>query len=188
MVEASSSKAKIKKRWFSVLSPEIFGKKEIVDILAVSADSAIKKLVDVTGQMLTGLPRDVSKKYQLQVTEAVGEKLRTEPKSFYLVDSFIQRTVKKFKERFIYVIKCTTKDNKTVKIKLLFLNVKKMHHSERGAVLSKTKDFLQKEVKNIEASKLFDPNVMDKLTGDLKKALTEAYIVDKILLTKLKIL
>ena len=179
--------AKVKKHWFTVLSPDVFGKKELADMPAVSAESTVKKLVDVSGQMLTGLPRDLNKKYKLLIVEAVGDKLRTEPQSYYLAESFIQMTARRYKDRFIYVVKSATKDSKTATIKLFFLNLKKMHHSERGAILAKTKEFIIKEAKETEAAKLFDPNIIDKITTDLRKALSEIYTVDKILLTKLLI-
>jgi ribosomal protein S3AE len=82
-------------------------------------------------------------------------------------------------------VKGATKDSKTATVKLFFLNLKKMHHSERGAVLAKTKEFIIKEVKETDAAKLFDPNIIDKITTDLRKVLSEIYTVDKILLTKL---
>lgn len=177
--------AKIKKRWFTILAPDVFGKRELADLPAVSAESTINRLVDVTGQMLTGLPRDLNKKYKLQIVEAIGDKVRTEPKSYYLSESFVQRTARRYKDRFLFVVKSTTKDNKTAVVKLYFLNLKRLHHSERGAVLAKTKEFITKEVKELEAPKLFDPNIIDKLTTDLRKATAEIYTVDKILLTKL---
>jgi small subunit ribosomal protein S3Ae len=177
--------AKVKKRWFTVLSPDVFGQKELADIPAISAESVVKRLVDITGQMLTGLPRDLNKKYKLQIVEAVGDKLRTESQSYYLAESFVQRTAKRYKDRFLFVVKGATKDNKIATVKLYFLNLKKLHHSERGAILAKTKEFLANEVKETEAPKLFDPNIIDKITTDLRKALSEIYTVDKILLTKL---
>jgi len=180
--------AKVKKRWFTILAPEVFNKKELADMPAISAESTVKKLVDVTGQMLTGLARDLNRKYKLQIVEAVGDKVRTEPQSYYLSESFLQRTARRYKDRFIFVVKGATKDNKTAIIKLFYLNLKRLHHSERGAVLAKTKDFIVKEIKETDAYKLFDPNIIDKITTDLRKDLSDVYTVDKILLTKLSIL
>jgi small subunit ribosomal protein S3Ae len=179
--------AKIKKKWFTVLAPELFNKKEIADISAVSADSAVGKVIDVTGHMLTGIPKDMNKKYKLKIIEAVGDKVTTKMQNYYLADSFVQRTARRYKERFLFVIKTVTKDNKSAIIKLYFLDLKKMHHSERGALLAKTKVWIADEVKNLEAEKLFDPFVIERLASDLRKVLADIYTVDKILLTKLSV-
>jgi len=184
----TKSVAKVKKKWFTVLAPELFNKKEIADISAVTAESAVGKFVDVSGQMLTGLPRDLNKKYKLKLIQAVGDKLQAKAAAYYLADSFVQRTARRYKERFISVTKHTTKDNKTAKIKLYFLDLKKIHHSERGVLLMKTKEFLTVEVKNTEAEKLFDTNMIEKIANDLRKVLEDTYTVDKILLTKLSII
>ena len=183
MVETKAV-VKVKKRWFTVLAPELFNKKEIADISAISADAAVGKFVDIAGQMLTGLPRDLNKKYKLKLVQAVGDKIQAKAVAYYLADSFVQRTARRYKERFLYVVKATTKDNTNVTLKLFFLNLKKLHHSERGALIAKTKEFVVNEVKNLEAEKLFDPNTMEKLANDLRKALADIYTVDKILLTK----
>lgn len=178
---------KVKKKWFTVLAPENFGKKEISDISAVSAESAVSKIIDVPGQMLTGTPRDMNKKYKLRLTEAVGDKIQTKPIAYYLADSFVQRTARRYKERFLCVTKVVTKDNSNLIAKLYFLNVRKLHHSERGALIAKTKEWLAQEVKTIDYANLFDVVVLEKLTNDLRKVLTDVYSVDKILLTKLNL-
>jgi small subunit ribosomal protein S3Ae len=178
---------KVKKRWFTVLAPELFNKRELADISAVSADSTVGKFIDVTGQMLTGVPKDMNRKYKLKIFEAVGDKVNTKPQAYYITESFVQRTARRYKERFIYVTKGTSKDGKIIVIKLQFFNLKKLHHSERGALLAQTKSFLANETKNIDAEQLFDPLTIEKLAADLRKALADIYAVDKIILTKLSV-
>jgi small subunit ribosomal protein S3Ae len=184
----TKSVAKVKKRWYTVLAPETFNKKEITDVSAVSAEATVGKIIDITGQMLTGITKDMSRKYKLRLTEAVGDKINTKALAYYLAESYVQRTARRYKERFIYVIKAPTKDNVTVKIKLFFLDLKKLHHSERGALIAKTKELMAIEVKALDAAALFDPNIIEKLANDLRKNTAEIYEVDKILLTKLSII
>ncbi len=184
----TKSVAKVKKRWFTVLAPETFNKKEITDVSAVSAVATVGKIIDITGQMLTGITKDMNRKYKLKLLEAVGDKITTKILAYYLAESFVQRTARRYKERFIYVLKAQTKDNLTVKVKLFFLDLKKLHHSERGALIAKTRELMAIEIKAFDAAALFDPNIIEKLASDLKKNTSEIYAVDKIILTKLSIL
>ena len=183
----TKSVAKVKKHWFTIQAPELFGKREIADAPAVAAENLVGRLVEASGQMLTGLPRDSTRKYKLKIVEAIGDKVRTESESYYLAESFVQRTARRYKDRFILVMKSKTKDDKTATIKLSFMNLKMLHHSERGAVLRQTRSFVENETKATDSAKLFDPNVMEKIITDLKKALGEIYSIDKIFITRLSI-
>lgn len=176
---------KVKKKWFTVLAPEQFGKKDISDITAVSADSTVGKTVDVTGQMLTGLPRDMNRKFFLKITEAVGDKLHTKALAYALTDSFVQRTARRYKERFLYVVTVKTKDDVNCTFKFFFMNLKKLHHSERGKLIAKTKEWITAEAKNYDSAGMFDVMAIEKISNDLKKVLADVYSVDKILLTKM---
>jgi small subunit ribosomal protein S3Ae len=186
MAEAKTV-AKIKKRWFTILAPELFGKREIADAPAIAAENLVGRYAEANGQMLTGTPRDSSRKYKLKIVEAIGDKVRTEAEGYYMAESFVQRTARRFKERFILVMTCATKDDKKATVKFYFLSLKKLHHSERGAILAKTREFVASEIKTSEAAKLFDPNTIENLAANLKKATADIYSIDKIMVTRLSI-
>ncbi|MGB9675362.1 MAG: hypothetical protein ACPLYW_02055 [Candidatus Nanoarchaeia archaeon] len=171
-----------KKRWFTILMPELFEEKELSEVLARSAESLIGKFVETTGQMLTNLPKNANKKYILLITGNKGDKAITKVVKYYLTENFISRTVRKYKEREVFVFYPKTKDGFDLRVKLQFLNPKRLHRSERGALLKKLKEVLPTQVGEYDHNTIFDPNIIEKLSTDLKKVLSETKPISKILI------
>ena len=182
---AAGKQLKGKKKWFGVLAPALFNSREIADVPAYSPEELHGRWVEVTGQMLTGISKDNNKKYLLKIVEMKGDKAVTLPAKYYISEGFVQRSARKYKDRFIDVLTVKTKDDKQVVLKLFFFNVKRLHHSVRGEILRKTKIFVDAAVSEVDSVKIFDPAVMDKITFDLKKSVSPIYPLDKIFVTRL---
>lgn len=180
-------KIKGKKKWFTVIAPQLFNSKEIADIPAYNIDELQGRFVEVAGQMLTGLPKDASRKYLLQITNAKGDKVETTPATYYLTESFIQRFAKRYKERFICVLILKTKNDRQVKLKYQFLGLKKLHRTTRGLLLKKTGEFTRAALADLNSTELFAPATLDRISSELKKQLASIHTIDKILVTKLSI-
>jgi small subunit ribosomal protein S3Ae len=188
MAQQTTAIVKQKKKWFTVLAPEVFGSRELADLPAFAAEDLKKRVVEVTGQMLTNVGRDSNRKYSLQVTELKGDKAVTVPKAYYLTEGFVQRSSKKYKEKFILVPELETKDGKKVEIKIFVFNITKLSHSVRAALLKKTEELARIAVKEIESDKLFDPLNIEKLGNDMRKDMVQIYPVEKVLAAKIRIL
>jgi len=181
---AAGKQPRGKKKWFTVVAPALFNSRELADITAYSPEELQGRSVEVSGQMLTGLPKDGNRKYLLKIVEAKGEKVGTAPSEYYMTESFMQRSARKYKDRFIYVMRAKTKDDKQVCIKWFFFNTKKLHRSVRGEMLRQTKTFTESAIKEYDSVKVFDPSVLDKMSMDLKKHLNPVHPVDKIFVYK----
>ena len=186
MAQSTTAVVKQKKRWFTVLSPEIFGSREIADLPAFTSDILKGRIVEVSGNMLTGSPKDSNKKYLLKITELKGEKAVTIPVYYALTDSHIQRTARRYKERFIDVLTLETKDSQKVIVKMQFFHTKRLHHSARASLLKEGKQLTQNMFKELEVTKLFDPLSIDKIGNDLRKALVSIYPVEKVMISRLE--
>jgi len=186
MAQQTTAIVKQKKRWFTVLSPELFGSREMADLPAFNVEDIKGRVVEVTGQMLTGSPKDANKKYQLKITEMKGEKAVTVPVYYAITDSHIQRTARRYKERFIDVLTLVTKDNQKVLIKMQFFHTKRLHHSVRASLLKESGQMIKDMFKEIETAKLFDPLTVDKIGNDLRKALAKIYPIEKIMVARLE--
>ena len=160
---AAGKQLKGKKKWFTVVAPQLFNSKEIADIPAYSAEELQHRFVEATGQMLTGLPKDANRKYQLQIIETKADKAATAPAGYYLTEGFVQRFARRYKDRFVYVLTVGTKDGKQVRFKWFFLNVKKLHHSVRGEILRQTKNLTTDAAKEFDSVKIFEPAAIDKI-------------------------
>ncbi len=179
---------KAKKKWFTVLAPEYFKNKEIVDITAFEPQQLVGRPVEVNVMMLTGSPKDQQRKLIFRVTGTQGEKAITEPWRYALVDSFIQRSSRRYKERFVHVLNVQTKDNKTVIIKWVAMGVKKLHHPVRAELMVKLTAQTKDKIGKIPCGELFTPLALDKLSADIKKELRLIFPLDKLLVWKLAVI
>ncbi|MDD3263881.1 MAG: hypothetical protein PHT94_03220 [Candidatus Nanoarchaeia archaeon] len=111
----------IKRKWFPIISPELFGAKEIGDTYTADYESKVSKTVDINGMFATGNMRQQNINYTLEIVKAENQELRTIIKGANLLSSYVKRIVRKNSSRVddSFVIK--TKDNKYVRIKPILL-------------------------------------------------------------------
>ncbi|MEM4714450.1 MAG: hypothetical protein QXQ79_02850, partial [Candidatus Nanoarchaeia archaeon] len=72
-----------------------------------------------------------------------------------------------------------------LRLKLQLLNPKKLHRSERGALLKKLKEVLSSLTSAYDSREIFKPNNLDELSSNLKKTLSEERAIEKILIMAL---
>lgn len=176
-----------KKKWFTVLAPEVFKSKEIVDITAYAPEELKGRPVEVNLMQLTGLPKDTQRKLILKITDTRGEKAITEPWRYYLIESFIQRSGRRYKEKFINVLKVKSKDGRNITVKWMALGVKKLHHPVRADLLNKISEFTNTAFPQYNFAELFVPSNIDKLASDIKKETRLIFPLDKIIIWKMEV-
>ncbi len=179
---------KRKKKWFTVVAPEIFKNREISEIPAFEPDDLISRFVEVNLMQVTGVPKDQQKKMLLKITEVKGEKVYTVPSKYYLIYSFIQRSSRRFKEKFISVLKLKTKDNKTIKIKFNIMAEKKLHQRVRAQILEELEARAREKISEINSDNLFIPLTLDKLAAEIRKEIRSVYPINKLLIWKLTLI
>ncbi|MEK6807748.1 MAG: hypothetical protein AABX75_01835, partial [Nanoarchaeota archaeon] len=176
-----------KKKWFTVLAPEIFKSKELVDITAYEPKEIVGRPVDVTLSQLTDRPKDQQKKLTLKITDTKGEKAITEPWKFYFVESFIQRAGRRYKEKLYIVPTVSSKDSKKLKIKLFIMATNKLHHSVRADLIVALEKKLREFVSELNAFEMFLPENIDKLSDELREATKKIFPADKIFVWKITV-
>lgn len=175
-----------KKRWFTVLAPEVFKSKEVVDITAYTPEELKGRPVEVNLMQLTGLPKDAQRKLVLKITDTRGDKAITEPWRYYLIESFIQRSGRRYKEKFIHVLKVKSKDGRNLIVKWMALGIKKLHHPVRADLLEKIAEFTNKTFSQYNFADVFILSNIDKLAMDVKKETKSIFPLDKIIIWKLE--
>ncbi len=176
-----------KKKWFTVLAPEIFKSKEVVDITAYEPQELVGRPVELNYSQLTERPKDQYKKLILKITDTRGEKAITVPWRYYLVDSFVQRLGRKYNERVYEVVKEKSKDGKMAGIKIFIMATKDLRHSVRANLLKTARGWLAKEIADRNAYDLFIADEIEKLSDGLRDRVKKIYPVDKILVWKISV-
>jgi len=178
---------KVKKKWFTVLAPVIFKEKELSEIAAFEPQNLIGRPAEFNLMQITGIPKDQQKKVIFKIIDTRGEKAITIPWRFYLIESFLQRSSRRFKEKFIYVTDVKTKDGKTATIKMMAMAVRKLHQPVRASLLKKLAQQISEKVPELTSDELFTPANIDKLASDLRKELKQIFPLDKLLVWKLSV-
>ena len=127
--QLGSKTQKAKKKWFNVLAPENFDKKEIGEIPANEANVLIGRTVQTSFGELTGNRRDVFNKLLLKIIKVQGETVETEVKKFFVAESYIQSIHRRKKKRILVVFNTKTKDDKELKFKIYILAKENIHRS-----------------------------------------------------------
>ncbi len=176
-----------KKKWFTVVAPEVFGKNELVEITAYEPNEIVNRPVELNFAQITGNPKDQYKKIILKIISTQGDRALTEPWRFYLQESYIGRMGRRFKEKFHYVVKTNAKDGKNLIVKIYVMSERKLHQNVRSdiikAVGEKTKTFLA----TVDGFDFFRQDLMENLAAELRKDVHKIYPVDKLFVWKVAV-
>ena len=111
----------------------------------------------------------MQRKLVLKIVDTRGEKVLTEPWKYLLIESFLQRAGRRYKEKFIHVLNAKSKDGRKIIVKWMALGVKKLHHFVRADLLKKITEFTNSILPQYNSADLFVSTTIDKLAADLKK-------------------
>ena len=105
-----------------------------------------------------------------------------------MVDGYIQRSARKYKERFIRVLTVKTKDGKSAIIKYSVTAEKKLHQKVRAHILKDLEAKTIARIGEINAFDLFNPGTLDKMATEIKKEVRYIYPIDKLQVWKLTLI
>lgn len=177
---------KPKKRWFSVIAPEIFKNKEVGEIAASEQNNLIGRTVEISASKLTDTPKDQHRKIVLQINELIGDKVKATVKRTFLLDTYLQRTSRKYKEKFIIVPTLPSQDG-TVKMKVLVMAVKKLHQKVRATLIHNITASLTDKIAKTKTDELFLPSTLERISGELKNEAKTVYPIEKVIIWKTEV-
>lgn len=174
-----------KKKWFTAIAPELFNKQEIGEVTAFEPKNLIGRVLDVNLMMLTRSPRDQSKKLVFEIVDTRGDQAITEPKKYYLLDSYVQRASRRYKGRYEPVFYVSTKDEHKLKVKAHILLNKRVPVSLRSKLINTAKESLAKKFAKQPLSLVFDSTFLYKIGDETKKELKKLFPISKVDIWKL---
>src|SRR3989338_5193395 len=164
------SKIKIKKKnWYKIISPRVFGSKEIGESYLVSADKAIGRPLKVNLRELTGNMKDQNTYVSFRINKVEGSILQTNVIGLELTPASIKRMVRKNTTRLDDCFKIKTKDNHMVIFKPLCITQYKVQHSVRTMLRQQVKSYLQEELAKVSFDTFIANLINHKLLLNLKK-------------------
>lgn len=154
----------VKKTWYEIVSPKIFGSKQIGETLSADPKQLIGRTMDVN---LMEISRNYSKFYvkvKLQIESVEGNRANTKLVGHEVMRERVYRMVQRHGRRVDAVQDVTTKDGVNMRIKTVFMLIKRVGTSTKDATRKMARDLIEEA-----ASKMtFDELINTIITGDLQ--------------------
>lgn len=135
VTKTTTTKIKIKKKlWYKIVSPAMFGSKEIGESYLASPQSAVGRIVQVNLKDLSGNIRDQNAYIHFQITHVTGNVLHTTTRGYELTAAFVKRLVRKNTTRLDDYMMVSTKDGQKVVLKSFGITLHKVQRLVRSQI------------------------------------------------------
>jgi len=177
----------IKKQWYEIISPKMFGEKPVGETLAVDAKSLIGRKVSVS---LMEMSRNYSQFYikiEMQVERVEGSKAFTRFVGHDIMRERVYRMVQRHGRRVDVIQDVTTKDGVQLRVKTVFMLIRRVGTSMKNAARSFTKEYVDNISKEKTFEELMDMIIRGDLQVQLRKQCSKVYPVGIVEIRKTEI-
>ncbi len=154
----------VKKQWYEIVAPAMFGEKVLGETLSSDPKGLVGRKIDVS---LIELSKDFSKFYfkiNFQVDKVEGNKATTKLVGHECMRERIYRMVQRHGRRVDVVQDITTKDGKKIRVKTVFMLIKRVGKAKKDITRKIARDIVDK----VGKESTFDELVSDIIAGDLQ--------------------
>ena len=183
------SKIKIKKKaWHKIISPKIFGNKDVGESYLQSPEKAIGRKLVSNLKDLTGNIKDQNVMIGMQINKIDGSTLRTIVVSYQLTPAYVKRAVRKNTAKIedYYILK--TKGGKNVIVKTLVVTINKVQQSVRTALRKEFQTILQAELEKTDFATFVSLLVNRRILNDAKRRLKKIFPAKEVSVRVLKLM
>ena len=182
------SRVKAKKKiWFKVISPKVFGQREIGESYLGSAQSAVGRKLKVNLKELTGNVRDQNVHISLQISKLDASNLNTTVIGYQVAPAYIKRIVRKNADRVDGYFIFKTKGGKEVILKSLIVTLNKTQRSTKTQLNKELEKLLKEEVGKVGFDVFVNDLVHYKIQSSMKKKLRRIFPLKEVAVRVLKL-
>ncbi len=159
----------LKKQWYEIISPKAFGEKTLGETPAADPKSLIGRRIAVS---LLELSRDYQKFYiklLFQVDSVQGTKAHTRVVGHDIMRERIYRMVQRRVRRVDAIQDVTTKDGAKVRIKTVFVLIRRVGTSIKSATRKKAKEIIDASAKEKTLEELIQMMILGELQQTIRK-------------------
>ena len=176
------------KKWYDVVTPEIFGKMSIGSPPADDPAKLVGRIMDTTLGELTNDLGKQNVKMHFKVNEVSGESAHTRFTGHELTRDYLRSLVKRRTSLVESNIIVTTKDGFKVHLKPMSLTNKRAGSSKRKAIRDIMNGTLRERAKDLDYEQFIHEVVLGKLASDIYKKSKIIYPLRRVEISKTKIL
>ncbi len=178
----------LKKQWYEIIAPKMFEEKLVGETLAVEPKHLIGRILQIS---LIELVRDYSKFYiklNLQVDRVEGNKAYTKLVGHDVMRERVYRLVQHHGRRVDVIQDLTTKDGVKVRVKTVFVLLKRVGTSMKDATRKAAKSRIEELVPKMTFEELMRSIISGELANEARKTASKAYPVASIEIRKTEVL
>ncbi|MCX6815797.1 MAG: 30S ribosomal protein S3ae [Candidatus Aenigmarchaeota archaeon] len=167
----------LKKQWYEIVAPKMFGEPVIGETLAVEPKHLIGRVLEVN---LLEVIKDYSKFYiklNLRIDKVEGQKAFTKIIGHDTMTERIYRMVQRHGRRVDVVNDVTTKDGLKVRVKTVFVLLKRVGTSMKDATRAVAKKQVQEIVEKMTFEDLINAVIKGSLQSEIRKTCNKVYPV-----------
>lgn len=178
----------LKKQWYEIVAPKMFGSKVIGETLAVEPKSLVGRVLEVS---LLDVIRDYSKFYiklRFQIERVDGQKALTKFIGHDIMAERVSRMVQRHGRRVDVIEDVTTKDGVRLRVKVVFVLLRHVGTSMKDATRKAAREKLVEIAKSTEFETLVNMIIRGELAQEIRKAATKVYPVASIEIRKTEVM
>ncbi|MBI3190351.1 hypothetical protein HYZ41_01460 [archaeon] len=178
----------VKKQWYEIVAPKMFDEKVVGETMAVEPKQLIGRTLDVN---LIELIQDYSKFYmkmKLQIERIEGQKAFTKLVGHDTMTERVYRMVQRHGRRVDVVQDITTKDGVKVRVKTVFVLLKRVGTSMKDATRKVARQNVDDVLKDETYEGLMEMIISGELASIIRKACNKVYPVASIEIRKTEVL
>ena len=183
-----TSKIKVKKKiWCKVISPKIFGNKEVGESYLTVPESAIGRKLSVSLRDLTNNVKDQNVQIILQVNKVTGTLLNTSLFGYQMTPAYVKRLVRKNTARLDDYFEFKTKGGKKVILKTLMVTFGKGQRSTKAVLRKELQKYLDEEIQKLSFDFFVSNLINFRIQSTIKKKLNKVFPLKEVAIRVLKL-
>lgn len=170
----------VKKTWYEIIAPEMLGGKAIGETLAADSRQLVGRVVDVS---LIDISNNYSKFYvkvRLQIDKVDGNKAHTKLVGHDVLRERVYRMVQRHGRRVDSIQDVTTKDGVKVRMKTVFMIIKRVGASTKAAARKKAYEMIEEAASKSTFEELINSIIEGDLQHSIKKECSKIYPIGSI--------
>ena len=178
----------VKKQWYDIIAPKMFGEKVVGETMAVEPKQLIGRTLEVN---LIEMIQDYSKFYikmKLRIDRIEGQKAFTKLVGHDTMTERVYRMVQRHGRRVDVVQDLATKDGVKVRVKTVFVMLKRVGTSMKDATRKVAKEAVDEVLKDCTFEDLVEMVISGELASIVRKACNKVYPVASIEIRKTEVL
>ncbi|MDO8538659.1 MAG: hypothetical protein Q7S21_07300 [archaeon] len=169
-----------KKKWFAIISPKMFGEKQIEETVAEKPELLINRIVSPTVRELGGNPKKSFYNLDFKVFEVQGLKANTKLVGHQLKGSFLKRFIRRRASKIELTQFVTVKDGAKVKVKTVVLTERKATGIQKTAIRKAIEAIVAADARKHDSEKFIYDIVFGDIEHRINKAIKNIILIKKI--------